>query len=66
MLTTRPQAIVRSRLAPYVVDAARVIVAMAPHELKEGSAGVTREVKYGLGAGLPKGDPQTGPGKERA
>jgi membrane protein required for colicin V production len=31
-----PQAIVNSRLAPYVVDGSRVIVGMAPHELKEG------------------------------
>jgi len=31
-----PAAIVHSRLAPYVVDAARLFAGMAPHELKEG------------------------------
>lgn len=31
-----PQAVVRSRTAPYVVDAARVIAAVAPYELKDG------------------------------
>jgi membrane protein required for colicin V production len=31
-----PEAVVQSRTAPYVVDAARVVVALAPFELKEG------------------------------
>jgi membrane protein required for colicin V production len=31
-----PPAVVNSRLAPYVVDAARVCAAMAPYELKDG------------------------------
>jgi membrane protein required for colicin V production len=31
-----PPSVVHSRLAPYVVDAARVVAALAPHELKEG------------------------------
>jgi len=31
-----PDAVVYSRTAPYVVDAARVVVAVAPYELKEG------------------------------
>ena len=31
-----PESVVRSRTAPYVVDAARVVVAVAPFELKEG------------------------------
>jgi membrane protein required for colicin V production len=31
-----PRAIVESRIAPYVSQAARVFAAMAPHELKEG------------------------------
>src|SRR5581483_7473269 len=30
-----PTAVVQSRMAPYVVDVARVVVALAPHELKE-------------------------------
>jgi membrane protein required for colicin V production len=33
---TPPAAVVGSRLAPYVVDAARFFAGMAPHELKEG------------------------------
>lgn len=31
-----PQAVVRSRLAPYVMDAARVCAVLAPHELRQG------------------------------
>lgn len=31
-----PQAVVHSRLAPYVIDSARVCAAMAPYELKQG------------------------------
>ena len=31
-----PESVVHSRLAPYLVDAARVAAAMAPYELKEG------------------------------
>ena len=33
---TPPAAVVHSRTAPYVIDAARVAAAMAPHELREG------------------------------
>jgi len=31
-----PSSVVHSRLSPYVVDGARVVSALAPHELKEG------------------------------
>src|SRR5664279_4701240 len=31
-----PEAIVHSRLAPYIVDAARTVVSLAPRDLKEG------------------------------
>ena len=31
-----PKSVVESRTAPYVVDAARLIASMAPHELREG------------------------------
>lgn len=31
-----PESVVRSRVAPYAVGAARVFAAMAPHEMKEG------------------------------
>jgi membrane protein required for colicin V production len=34
--TGAPQAIVDSRLAPYIADAARLFVALAPRELKDG------------------------------
>jgi membrane protein required for colicin V production len=40
-----PGAVVRSRLAPYVVDAARVAAAMAPHEVREGFRKTYAEVK---------------------
>lgn len=33
---TPPSSVVESRTAPYVVDAARLIASMAPHELREG------------------------------
>jgi len=32
----RPDSVVKSRIAPYVVEVARAFAAMAPHELKEG------------------------------
>ncbi len=50
-----PQAVVNSRVAPYVVDAARVIVAMAPHELKEGFRRTYAQVKEAWGKALEKG-----------
>jgi membrane protein required for colicin V production len=31
-----PRSVVSSRFAPYVLEAARVVVAMAPHEVKTG------------------------------
>jgi len=41
-----PKAVLHSRLAPYVIDAARVSAAMAPYELKEGFRSSYREIKY--------------------
>lgn len=32
----KPPSVVESRTAPYVVDAARLVASMAPHELREG------------------------------
>jgi len=40
-----PQSVVRSRVAPYAVGAARVFAAMAPHEMKEGFRRSYGEVK---------------------
>jgi len=50
-----PSAIVESRLAPYVVDASRLIAAMAPHELKEGFRKTYEQVKSAWGDALGKG-----------
>jgi membrane protein required for colicin V production len=40
-----PSAIVHSRLAPYVVDSARYVAAIAPHDLKEGFHKTYQQVK---------------------
>jgi membrane protein required for colicin V production len=40
-----PDAVVRSRVAPYVAGAARAFAAMAPHELKEGFQKTYGQVK---------------------
>ena len=40
-----PDAIVNSRVAPYVVNAAKVIAALAPYELKEGFRKTYAQVK---------------------
>ncbi len=50
-----PEAIVHSRLAPYVVDAARMFAAMAPHELKEGFRKTYAQVKAAWSDALEKG-----------
>jgi membrane protein required for colicin V production len=50
-----PEAIVNSRMAPYVVDAARVVAAMAPHELKEGFRRTYAQVKAAWSDALKKG-----------
>jgi membrane protein required for colicin V production len=50
-----PEAIVNSRMAPYVVDAARVVAAMAPHELKEGFRRTYAQVKAAWSDALDKG-----------
>jgi membrane protein required for colicin V production len=50
-----PSAVVDSRVAPYVVDAARVFAAMAPHELKEGFRNGYGQVKSIWGNALKKG-----------
>ena len=40
-----PNAVVDSRVAPYVIDAARVVAAVAPHELKDGFRKSYEQVK---------------------
>src|ERR1017187_7590855 len=50
-----PEAIVNSRMAPYVVDAARMFAAMAPHDLKEGFRRTYAQVKVAWSAALEKG-----------
>ncbi|HUO29426.1 MAG TPA: CvpA family protein [Bryobacteraceae bacterium] len=50
-----PGAVVHSRVAPYVIDAARVCVAIAPHELKEGFHKSYQQVKSIWGSALKKG-----------
>ncbi len=50
-----PAAIVGSRMAPYVVDAARVVAAMAPHELREGFRRTYAQVKAAWSDALGKG-----------
>jgi len=50
-----PEAVVHSRLAPYVVEAAHVIVGMAPYELKEGFRKSYAQVKQTWEQTLKKG-----------
>jgi membrane protein required for colicin V production len=50
-----PVSVVNSRVAPYVVDAARVCAAMAPRELKEGFRKSYAQVKSAWGRALEKG-----------
>lgn len=50
-----PRAVVHSRFAPYVIDAARVCAAMAPYELKEGFRKSYEEVRNTWNKTLHKG-----------
>ena len=50
-----PEAIVDSRLAPYVVDASRLVAGMAPHELREGFRKTYEQVKSAWSDALGKG-----------
>ena len=52
-----PSSVVHSRTAPYMVDAARGIAAMAPHELKEGFRKTYGLVKLAWGKALKEGIP---------
>jgi len=50
-----PSAVVRSRVAPYVIEAARVCAAVAPRELKDGFHNSYEKVKTIWGSALKKG-----------
>lgn len=50
-----PDAVVRSRVAPYVVDASRVCAAMAPYELKEGFRKTYAQVKAAWASAVKQG-----------
>ena len=50
-----PAPVVDSRLAPFVVDAARLVAAMAPHELKEGFHKSYAQVKEAWSKAIDKG-----------
>jgi membrane protein required for colicin V production len=50
-----PNAVVHSRVAPYVIDAARVCATIAPHELKDGFRKSYEQVKTIWGNALKKG-----------
>jgi len=50
-----PTAVVESRLAPYVVDAARFFASMAPRELKEGFRKSYAEVREAWSKNIDKG-----------
>ncbi|MBZ5582610.1 MAG: CvpA family protein [Acidobacteriia bacterium] len=50
-----PASVARSRLAPYVADAARVVVAAAPHDLKEGFRKSYAQVKQVWGKAVKTG-----------
>lgn len=59
-----PASVVHSRSAPYVVDAARVAAAMAPHELREGFRKTYDQVKTAWRKASRKGIPK-GSGAEK-
>jgi len=51
-----PRAVVESRVAPYVVDGARVVATVAPHELKTGFRNTYEQVKTAWRAALEQGN----------
>jgi membrane protein required for colicin V production len=50
-----PASIVHSRMAPYVVDAARLFAAMAPHELREGFRKTYAQVRTAWATAIDQG-----------
>jgi membrane protein required for colicin V production len=59
-----PAAVVESRLAPYVIDAARLFAGMAPHELKEGFRKSYAQVKEAWSNAIDKGIQSAPSGKK--
>jgi membrane protein required for colicin V production len=59
-----PQAIVESRLAPYISHASQVVASMAPHDLKEGFRKTYGQVKAAWNHALEKGIHET-PGEKK-
>lgn len=59
-----PKAIVDSSMAPYVVDAARMFAAMAPHDLKEGYRRTYAQVKSAWSGALANGIRKLPSGRE--
>ncbi len=56
-----PESVVNSHIAPYVADGARVFVAMAPHDLKEGFRSTYAQVKAAWKSAVDKelhGEPE--------
>jgi membrane protein required for colicin V production len=53
--TGPPPSVVQSRTAPYVVDAARLVASMAPHEVREGFRKTYGQVKSAWGKTLEDG-----------
>lgn len=60
-----PVAVVQSRTAPYVVDAARLVASIAPHELREGFRRSYAQVKTAWSRTLEDGIRKLPNGKER-
>ena len=50
-----PDSVVRSRIAPYVTGAARVVASAAPHELREGFRKTYAQVKAAWGDAIDNG-----------
>lgn len=55
-----PRAVVHSRLAPYVLDAAGVCASMAPFELKQGFRSSYKQAKAAWGGTVGKGNVEKG------
>ena len=60
-----PESVVHSRMAPYVVDAARVFAAVAPHDLKEGFRKTYAQVKSAWKAAVKNGPQEHGTSKDK-
>jgi membrane protein required for colicin V production len=59
-----PESVVRSRIAPHVADAARVLASVAPHELKEGFRKTYAQLETAWGKAIGNGL-RAAPGAQR-